>query len=187
MLIITTQAPIEMPITLADARMQCMLDDDITDEDILIGSFIAAATDHCENFIGGALVQQQKTYYGKLYREIILSSKIISVESFSYVDTSGAVQQLAGNDFYIDRSQTLNALTPVNEWPNVNQIHPQPIIIEFTCGYGDAAAVPEGVKQAIRLLVGHWFRNRDAESASISSSVQSSVRSLLAPYRAVGV
>jgi uncharacterized phiE125 gp8 family phage protein len=34
--------------------------------------------------------------------------------------------------------------------------------ITFVCGYANAAAVPETIKQAIRLLAADWFKNREA-------------------------
>ncbi|MCW5861278.1 MAG: head-tail connector protein, partial [Caldilineales bacterium] len=39
----------------------------------------------------------------------------------------------------------------------LNAIH-----IRFEAGYGAASAVPTRYKQALKLLVGHWYENREA-------------------------
>ena len=36
-----------------------------------------------------------------------------------------------------------------------------PIVIQFTCGYGDdGLKVPFRIKQAMMLLISHWYENR---------------------------
>ena len=38
-----------------------------------------------------------------------------------------------------------------------------PVLVTYVAGYGAAAsAVPQRAKQAILLLVGHWYRQREA-------------------------
>jgi uncharacterized phiE125 gp8 family phage protein len=56
---LTTQQPTTEPITLADARAHCRVDD--TDEDGLIVGLIAAARRHCEQVLAEALIDQQIT------------------------------------------------------------------------------------------------------------------------------
>ena len=51
-------------------------------------------------------------------------------------------------------------------------------------GYGTAADVPETFRQAIRLLVAHWYENRAAAAAPDSAAeLPYAVTALIAPQR----
>jgi uncharacterized phiE125 gp8 family phage protein len=53
-------------------------------------------------------------------------------------------------------------------------------------GYGGSHTVPEPIKQAILLLVGAWFENREAVlTGTIVATLPFAVDALLAPYRVV--
>ena len=57
--------------------------------------------------------------------------------------------------------------------------------IDFIAGYGSAGAdVPQPLRQAIRLLVTHWFENRSAVVlGDDANATPLGYRELVAPYR----
>lgn len=58
------------------------------------------------------------------------------------------------------------------------------IEIDITAGYGDAASdVPEALRQAVRLLVAHWYENRGLATTGAITVLPATVAALLAPYR----
>ena len=59
------------------------------------------------------------------------------------------------------------------------------IELDVTVGYGDAAVdVPEALRQAIRLLVAHWYDNRGLIATGAAVSVlPATVTTLLSHYR----
>jgi uncharacterized phiE125 gp8 family phage protein len=59
------------------------------------------------------------------------------------------------------------------------------IEISLRVGYGATpTAVPEPLRQALRLLVAHWYDHRDpAEVTMPGAKVPAAVSALLAPYR----
>lgn len=65
----------------------------------------------------------------------------------------------------------------------------QGIEVEFVCGFGaDGDDVPASIKQAILLLVGHWYENREASVSSktgfgVSADLTRGVEDLMAAYR----
>lgn len=182
--IIKATPPAEQPITLAEAKLQCQVDADITDEDALIDTYIESATGFCEEYTGRPLITQEKQYIGGFGTRIELTPNLLSVESVTYVDTDGATQTLDPAVYYIDTSSVVGRVIPLETWPAVKSTHPQPVTVNFTCGYGDAADVPESIKQCIRLLVGHWYRNREPVVIGVSAStLDFSVDSLLNPHR----
>jgi uncharacterized phiE125 gp8 family phage protein len=61
------------------------------------------------------------------------------------------------------------------------------IEIAFTAGYGDAVAdVPAPIRQAVLLLVTHWYEHREPiEIGAAHTAVPHMVSELLHPYRQV--
>lgn len=182
MLITSIGRPEEQPITLSDARIQCMMDGDINDEDPLLESLIIAATDYCENYIGFPLIAQKKRYLGYFCKEIKLLSNVISIDRFLYFDTAGQEQELQSSAYYINRAHVVNGVVSVDAWPVASSSRPHPVTIEFTAGFESADHVPESIKQAIRLLVGHWFRYRDAGDDA-ASNFKAAAHALLNAHR----
>lgn len=181
--IINVTPPAEEPITLADAKIQCQIDADIVDEDSVIDSYISAATGFCENYTGRPLITQEKQYLGtfcpppprsRQYHHrlpvIELTPNLLSVESVVYIDADGDTQTLDPEAYYVDTASVVGRVIPLEAWPSVKHPHPQPVTINFTCGYGEASDVPSSIKQCMRLLVGHWYRNREATITGVSSA-----------------
>ena len=60
----------------------------------------------------------------------------------------------------------------------------QTLRVEYSAGYGDAAAdVPQALRQAILLLVGHWYAQREAAATANMAEVPYAVRALCDGYR----
>ena len=59
--------------------------------------------------------------------------------------------------------------------------------IAFTAGYGDEASdVPAPIRQALKLLVAHWFEHREpVVLGEAPQEVPATIASLLSPYRRV--
>lgn len=182
--IIKLTPPITQPITLVEARMQCQIDSDITDEDTLIESLLGAATDFCERYTGKPAISQTKQYVGPLCEKTELSPNLLSVETVSYIDSFGVQQDLDTTQFYVDTASIVGQVYLLVPLVSVSTTHPQPASISFTCGYGSADDVPDSFKQCIRLLVGHWFRNRETVGG-VTGSIAEPVASLLNQHRLV--
>jgi len=61
------------------------------------------------------------------------------------------------------------------------------VTVRFVAGYGDAGDVPQAIKQAILILIAHWYEQRDpVEAGNIAPiMVPLMVTTLLAPYSRV--
>ena len=58
------------------------------------------------------------------------------------------------------------------------------IELDIAVGFGDAASdVPEPLRQAIRLLVAHWYENRALVAGAEVAPVPANAAALIAPYR----
>jgi len=183
--IISVNPASEEPITLAEAKIQCQVDADLTDEDAFIEELILSAVDFCEQYTGRRLITQEQKYIGRFLPRIELAPNLLSVEAIKYMDSQGVLQQLANDKFYVMTAIVGEVQACIN-WPTVLTNHPQPVEISFTCGYGAAEDVPDSIKQCIRLLVGHWFRNREMGGA-VTGSILDSASSLLNTFRVVNI
>lgn len=162
-----TVEPAAEPISTAEAKAHVRYE--LTDEDTLIDSLIVAARKQVEMFTRRQLVTATYSWTldefpnssGTLY---VPAPPLISIGSFSYVDTDGATQTLAESTGYLlDTKSEPGRLTPAYEttWPGTRTIM-NAVTIVFDAGYGDATTVPDTLKQAMLLLIGHWFENREA-------------------------
>jgi hypothetical protein len=85
-----------------------------------------------------------------------------SVEYIKYKDATGAWITLDPSLYTVDNASEPGVLTPAPDqyWPNTQNIM-NAVQIGYTAGYGDAAAVPAGIKSWILLRVGALYENRE--------------------------
>jgi uncharacterized phiE125 gp8 family phage protein len=184
-------SPTSEPVTTAEAKTQCRVE--VSDDDVFIDTLIAAARQFVENFTNRALITQ--AWYLKLdgfpcAGPIWLPRPpTASVTSVSYVDSAGGTATWAATTGYqltqpAGPTASYARLRPAygTVYPTV-QYQPESVTVDYTCGYGGASSVPAAIKQAMLLLVAHWYANREAVTAKTAvHSVPMAFESLLAPY-----
>lgn len=158
-------APAFEPITTAEAKTHLRIDG--SDEDTLIDGYIMAARQLCEMEARRAFVTQTFDLFLEQWPasdEIKLPRPPLqSVTSITYTDSNGNAQTMASADYLADTASEPGrvVLSYGGTWPSAT-LRPGPAIaVRFVAGYGLAAAVPAMYKQAIKLLVGHWYENRE--------------------------
>jgi uncharacterized phiE125 gp8 family phage protein len=73
------------------------------------------------------------------------------------------------------------------EWPDLPAAT-SAIEIDLEAGFGPAAAdVPAPIRQALLMLVAHWYENREAGPGDPRAAPPPAVSALLAPYRRVAL
>ncbi|WP_025917676.1 head-tail connector protein [Herminiimonas sp. CN] len=85
-----------------------------------------------------------------------------SVEYVKYRDATGTLVTLDPSLYTIDNASEPGVLTPAPDqyWPNTQNIM-NAVQIGYTAGYGDATAVPAGIKSWILLRAGALYENRE--------------------------
>ena len=182
-------APTTYPVDLATAKLHCRVD--ASDEDALITALITAATEMAEQKTGRALMAQTwQLTLGTFPTTIELTRvPVQTITSVKYRDTDGVLQTLSGasyalvqDDFGFAKINPAYGAT----WPTT-QVRDDAVVVEFVAGYASAAAVPESIKQWIKLMISTMYDNRETESYSsraVSTTVQMSfVDRLLDRYR----
>lgn len=184
-------APASNPVTLTEAKAHLRVDD--SDSDTLISALIAAAVAMIDgpHGIGIAMMTQTWRYvldcfpaYIRLpltpVQDGILSDSPAGV-TITYVDTAGATQTLATSDYRLSGG----ILEPAygEAWPGTRTVRGA-VTIDFEVGWGDADDVPQDLKAAILLTVGHLYEHREAVVADATpAELPLGVKAILDRYR----
>lgn len=112
-----------------------------------------------------------------------------SVSSLTYLDGEGVEQTLDPSLYVVlagGRAEIVPAFGCL--WPRALR-QPRAVTIEFVCGYGDAAAVPNPIKTAIAMYVASLYENRESTVIGPRAQVIENpvAELLLKPFRLVGV
>jgi uncharacterized phiE125 gp8 family phage protein len=187
---VRTVAPTEDPITLAEAKAHVRVDHN--DDDSLITALIAAATNHLDGYtgiLGRALITQTwRQDFAAFAPKIRLALRpVASVASVTYFDGDNTSQTLSASIYglFEDGAGPYIALDPDQTWPGSYR-RVDGVSVTYVAGEA-AAAVPKGIKQAILLLVGHWYANREAVAEAQMHAVPMAAAALIHPYRRIGV
>jgi uncharacterized phiE125 gp8 family phage protein len=187
MALVLTSGPALEPVTVAEAKAQLRVD--ATDEDTLIASLILTSRLHVEAALGLALITQSwRLMLDRWGADAALElplRPLQSIDAVRVLPAEGAAVVIAPTNYLADVASVPPRLV------RTGMIWPQPgkaangIEIDLTAGFGAAADdVPAPLRQALLLLVAHWYERREPiEVGSPETSIPNSVSDLLAPYR----
>jgi len=154
---VTTQ-PIFEPVSLNDAKvyLRTIVGDDSEDDAVII-PMITAAREFCENATGRALAVQTVTAYPRTFEPARLPrTPIIRLVSASYTDKNGTEHEIPASDMRLSR----DAIVTFSNIPSVEELNStDPIAVTYEAGY---TMLPFALRQAILMLIGHWYNNREA-------------------------
>lgn len=187
MSLVLTSGPALEPVTVSEAKAHLRLDG--TAEDQLIASLILTSRLHVEAALGLALITQSwKLTLDRWPAGPAVTLPLRPVQTITAVRVLAAdntATTLAADDYVLDGARLPPRIVRAAAlWPEPGKAA-SGIEIEFTAGFGAAAAdVPQPVRQALLLLVAHWYEHREAtEPGATSAAVPPSVSELLMPYR----
>ncbi|MGD9879022.1 MAG: head-tail connector protein [Hyphomicrobiaceae bacterium] len=182
-------APSAEPVTLAEAKAHLRVEPDEMEADNLIRSLIASARAHVENETGRALMAQTwdlRLDCWPITGYITLPKPPLqSVTHVKYYDTAG-VQQTWSPALYQVANGLPPRLAPIDGevFPTLATMKLNAIEVRFVAGYVSAELVPEPIRQAIKLLVGHWYEFREEVVVGAAvNSIPSGVAALLFTHR----
>lgn len=157
---------IESPVSLDEAKDHLRVT--TTTEDQYINALCLAATNFAEKFQRRTFVTRERTMVLDLFPTVIRppNPPLVSVTSIVYVDVNGTSQTLASSNYRVDTDTEPGRITLAYEqsWPTIRSVT-SAITITYQAGYGKAAAVPDDVKHAIKLMLTHFFEYREPVSA----------------------
>lgn len=197
MALIRIAAPASEPLDLATAKLHCRVDGN--DEDALITALIVAAREQAEHETGRSLVTQTWELVHDAFPEAFALRKapIQSVTSIKYlegqwqfdeqemIDVLVAVERtLDPSDYLLDKDSEPGYVVPGygKAWPASFAV-PNAVRCRYVCGYGNAAAVPQAIKQWMLLAIGTMYAQRETFAGQVYSIPDRFWSGLLDPYR----
>ena len=190
MALVLTSPPAVEPVSLSEAKAHMRVDG--TEEDALITALILAARQHLETWLARALITQS----WRLALDAWPSSSAVdlplsplqSVDAVETYDADNVATPVPVSEYFVDifSEPPRVVRTSGDAWP-VPGRPANGVEVRFTAGYGDAASdVPQPLRQALHLLIAHWFERREPVPADGGAVlVPIGVAALLSPYRRV--
>lgn len=199
---VRTAAPTVMPVTVDEAKMHLRIAERDGagavlphEDDALVQSLIATATDHLDGWsgiLGRALInqtwRQDFAGFGKCLRLPLAPVAADGVQSVKYFDGDNIERSLvpAAYRLFVDAAGPYVAATVGQSWPSTVS-RPDAVSVTFIAGSA-ARDVPAAIKVAILLHVGHLYENREAVNVgSAVAALPLGHAALIGPYRRVGV
>jgi uncharacterized phiE125 gp8 family phage protein len=185
--LVLLEPPAAPLVTLAEGQVHLRAEDPL--EASLLQALVAAATAQAEAYCRRRFVTQRwrATFDRFPAGALVLPHPpLASVETVTYVDPAGVVQTLASLDFVVRTTETPGEVVPAcgKDWPAARDVQ-DAVAVEFTCGYGAPDAVPASIKQAVLLLVGTLYANRETVAPVAMQPIPHTAEWLLGPYRVV--
>ncbi len=183
--------PAVEPVSVNEAKAHLRVD--ISDDDALIGGLITAARMHVEQNMKRALVAQtwelvMDRWPALGYLRLPLPP-LVSVTSIKYTDVDGVEGTFDVGNYLVDtdREPGRIVLKSAASWPAVELREVGGVRVRYVAGYGSTAGdVPRGIRQAILLLVGSMYENREETLVAQGVTVMRlpfGMEMLLSPYR----
>jgi uncharacterized phiE125 gp8 family phage protein len=176
--------PAVEPVTMAEVKLHLRVDGN--DEDPLLTGLIQAAREHVEIvLLHRALVTQTLEYVISSWpclRGIQLPRPpLASVTTIKYKDATGLVETTwSATQYVVNTDVSPGEIVPAYgcSWPSATLYPSGGIRVRYVAGYGLAAAVPQAIKAAILLLVGHLYENRQLASDKVLTEIPFAVNAL---------
>jgi len=184
--LVRVTAPAETPITLAEAKTHLRVDSGA--EDTYITGLVAAAVSLCDGqgTLGRAMVTQTWAKWVSQAPGVVRIGlgPFIALSAVEYYDTENVLQSATISDFEVRLDGDFVNIRPKKNkvWPAA-YIRDDAIKLTFTAGFGGASDIPDGIKHALLMLVGHWYANREAVTELSLKDTPMAVEALLGNER----
>ncbi len=181
-------APAVPLISLVEIKGHCRVDS--TDDDTLLTAMVDAATDHLDGWpgvLGRCLVNQVwRQDFAKWVKTMRLPFGDITTVVVKYSDVDDAEQTVSSALYEVleDHRGSFVCFRDAFTNPALYDDRSEPVRITLTAGYGAAAAdVPQAIRHAAMMLVGHWYEQREAVAWGNPQVAPMAVQNLIAPFR----
>lgn len=154
-----------------------------SDDDDKLRQLIAAVREKTEHELGKTLVTSTRELKLDAFPdEIGLDYRPVqSITSIEYIDTDGANQTLAADQYQFDRQGRVKP-SYGNSWPDTRDAY-DAVTITYVAGETHAGNVPQDIKLAMLLMIGHYDLNAENSAFTQIITIPEGAKSLLAPHK----
>ena len=173
-------------LTTAEAKTHLKVDTDADND--YIDNLVSAATESAQIFTNRYFINTTITQHGDTWSDIstLFKSKVSSITHIKYFDSDNSEQTLATSVWLsdINHQPARIGLKPNQSFPSladrINAVN-----CKYVVGYGSAASdVPEGIREAVLLIVGNLYENRqEVVVGRIATELPKSAQYLLEQYK----
>lgn len=151
-------------ISLEEAKNHVKALPDDTDNE-LIANLVCAAREYCEGITGRAITDRNITAYpDELMQGMCLPKPPVrSIKSITVYDSEGKPHTIS--DYTLDKD---SGQLYFGRMPGMKMRSVDPIEIEYSAGYEQ---IPAMMKQAMLLMIGHWYINRESVVVGSNATV----------------
>lgn len=181
--------PVVEPVSREDAKQH--IREDGNEQDAVIDRFIRSAREQAEAYQNRAYLEQVLELVLERLPDMpvhLPRPPLVSLEAVTLTDEDGVTTSVPVTDFIVDTDSEPGRIffKKGRSWPAVNLSNGGFLRIRYKAGAADVSKVPERVKLAMLMLIGHWYDNREAVLVgSISKETEYTFRDLLRPDRIV--
>lgn len=169
-------------LSLEQLRRHCKIDppDAANEADDDLTAALAAAQAHAQHYTGLSIGSQTLELALDTFPDagiMLPHGPVTSITSVTYVDTAGATQTLSSSLYSLDDYSTPQWLIPAVDtvWPDRYDAA-NAVKVRYVAG---AATTDGAVAQALRLLVGLYYDNRNAADKNTMTDLPFGVAALL--------
>lgn len=190
MSLVVAVPPTQEPFTLDEAKLHLRVD--ITDDDYLIQGLIAAARKAAERITRHALLLQTWDLYLDEFpmtdRIVLAWPPLQSVTHIKYTTSAAVESTFAAASYQVDTYSTPARIVLKDgySWPSDTLQVINGVVVRFVAGFGGPEDVPDDIRQAMLLMIAHWYENREAvaTSGAVPKEIPFGVDALLYDYHA---
>ena len=188
---ILLSGPAIEPVSLDEAKAFLRVEHD--DDDDVIAALIAGARVYVEAQTRRALITQSWRLIRDAWpdggRVAVLPVPLRQLTAARVYRLDGSTQAIDPAGFVVDTAAAPALLSFANGAPPAPGRVVAGIELDIVAGYGDAAGdVPADLRQAIRLMVAHWYENRGLVAAGQTVGLlPAAPAALIAPYRVLSL
>jgi uncharacterized phiE125 gp8 family phage protein len=165
--------PASEPVSSTEAKLHLKVD--ASTDDTLIANLITTAREAVEAIARRALITQTWDLYLDEFPEgdeLKIPFPPLQSATVQYTSLDNVTATFAPANYAVDVYSEPGRIKLVYgaAWPGGSLCALNGVKVRFVAGFGAAAAVPLKYKQAILLLVGHWYANREQVAGNVNLS-----------------
>jgi uncharacterized phiE125 gp8 family phage protein len=171
-------------VTLDEAKQSLRIDHN--EDDSYINGLIKAsrkwAEDYCQrSFFTQTWVMELDSFPNINCIELLMSP-IASVSSIKYYDADNTQQTWDSSNYRVDTGSRIGRIEAVDTWPTTYDIL-NAVEITYVAGESSISSVDEGIKTAIKIMVGDLYELRQNVIVGSQVNVRNTTEILLNSYK----